>query len=576
MVYKRLFLLLINLFILFLVVGQFLFPLETQANTLKISSNHTLYTQTVTVSPGYEQMAYLDTIISYTHILTNLGSMSDTFFIDIASSQNWLVNLQGSLSESTLVGTGSLQESLQVEAELTQTLVVNLSIPANTMSGTIDIMTTTITAQSNPTVNATIINTTTVQSKRYTLFMPWVSHDDRNVIKVGVDFNFMTTDPEVLEHDLPLVKETGTKWVRYWLSWPRIETSPGIYNWDQVDNTITNLHSQGFNVLLVVYGAPDWAAEFDCGPISDITAFEAFLEIALTRYGINVDAWEFINEPDGVLPPHKWSPEIGCWASFPEEYAAQLGIFYQKVKMFDPTGLVFFGGLSYDNWTEFNRDFFENTLQHGAGTFFDGVSAHYYPINPNEFPTMAHKINELQAIMLRNGVTGKRIWITETAAWTNGHMDQEKQRDFIVKEFARGFCNGVDNIFWFDIREIPPERLGFLDRWLIDSDHQPAQAYDTFKHLVNSIVGSACGGAYQNVPEGIEAYRFTGAKQTLYILWSVTEGQEGQNVEIPAFINATLANREGNDSTSLTILNDHVQFEVGATPVFVTVDATQN
>ena len=400
----------------------------------------------------------------------------------------------------------------------------------------------------------------------YTAFLPSIQKYVPPDAKLGVDFGFLILAPDVLEYDCPLVKEMGARWMRVFLGWLEIEQSPGEYNWDKYDPVFERLRELDFSAIVVIYGAPDWAAEQSCGPISDTLALENFLEVLVPRYADVVGAWEFINEPDGRMP-HEYGPAIGCWAPYPAEYAQQLGIFYPKVKSLDPGALILFGGLAYDNWVYFDKSFFEEALRNGAGPFFDGVSLHYYPINLGEFPTMAHKVNEISDTMSRNGVYGKRIWITETGQWVNFDRSVELQRDFIVRELTRGFGAGVDNIFWFDARE-DSTREDWVHRWLISTNHEPINGYSTFKHFAQKLDGMHCVGAYGDVPEDIEAYKFLGPSRALYILWSnaITE-----TVRIPSTADAILTNRDGDESAVLPVQMGMVEFEVGEKPVFVEI-----
>lgn len=414
---------------------------------------------------------------------------------------------------------------------------------------------------------------TTVQATRtYTVCLPLIQKYGPPQMKLGVDFGPLITDADVLEYDLPVVKEMGAGWVRVFLGWLEVERSPGEYTWDEYDAVFERLGELEFSSMVVIYGAPDWAAEQGCGPISDTVALESFLDVLVPRYAEMVDAWEFINEPDGK-EPHVYGPAIGCWGPHPAEYARQLGIFYAKIRNLDPEALIFFGGLAYDNWEFFERSFFEQALQNGAGPFFDGVSLHYYPINPGEFPTMAHKVNEIRDTMSRNGVYKKRIWVTETGMWVNdiGHEplngSVELQRDFIVRELTRGFGAGVDNIFWYDPREhYLPE--GAVQRWLISANHEPINGYSTFQHLAEKLEGLHCVGAYGDVPEEVEAYKFLGPERSLYILWA---NATTKTVRLPATTDAVLTNRDGDESTVLPVQAGMVEFEVGDMPVFVEI-----
>jgi hypothetical protein len=213
-------------------------------------------------------------------------------------------------------------------------------------------------------------------------------------------------------------------WTRAWLPWAIIETAPGQYDWSWADLQLNSFAQAGFKTLAVVYYPPSWAAATGCGPITDTAALDEFMTAILNRYGPLVDAWEFINEPDGRTGYPAYGPVIFNDTATTQIYTERLEFFHDKVKALDPTALVVMGGLAYDNWPVFERNFITGTLQSGAGSYFDVFSLHFYPINPQDFPTIAHKINEIKAIMQRYDVHDKLIWITETSMWTNGGSRQ--------------------------------------------------------------------------------------------------------------------------------------------------------
>jgi hypothetical protein len=139
------------------------------------------------------------------------------------------------------------------------------------------------------------------------------------------------------------------------------------------------------------------------------------------------------------------------------------------------------------------------------------------------------------------------------------------QRDFITREFTRGFGAGVDNILWYDPREhYLPE--GAVYRWLISVDHEPVNGYNTFQHLAEKLEGMHCLGAYDDVPEDIEAYQFVGSDRILYILWS---NAATKTVQLSAETGAVLSNRDGDASSVLPVHGGSVEFDVGEEPVFV-------
>jgi len=518
----------------------------------------------VALSYGQSKEGVPGSVVTFTHIITNTGPITDVFALESKSQHGWVIELlEGSCLTCTV--------QIQLGELDTFSFVVSTTIPGYIPGGTVEHIVVTATSLVSDIVTSTVTDTVTVQ---YTAFLPLVQGYKPPQAKLGADFGRLVTDPDVAEYDFPLAKEMGANWVRVSLPWLEVEVSPGQYNWDEYDMVFDGLRQLGFRALVVVYGAPEWAAEEKCGPISDTLALENLLDLVVPRYGDIADAWEFINEPDGKAPQDP-GPVIGCWGLHPIEYAQQLQIFHDKVRSLDPGALVFFGGLAYDNWEYFERSFFEKTLQNGAGSFFDGVSLHYYPINPVEFPTMAHKVNEIRDTMSMNGVYNKLIWITETSMWVNPHPvfpgSLEAQRNYIVQELSRGYGAGVDNILWFETRqriEDPP-----LHTWLISLEHEPDNGYYTFQHFARKLEGLYCVGAYRDVPTDVEAYEFTGLGRSLYVLWSNTVTE---TASIPSSTDAILTSRDGDESVILPVQEGKVTFEVGTRPVFVEIAATRS
>jgi hypothetical protein len=530
--------------------------------------------QPALLSPGRHWTAQPGEIVTLTHLLTNTSPYTNIFSMDAASTHQWPVSMTLMSKE------GTLQLPLHLDTGETITVCVNLSVPTkmlsgtlNIISGTVDTVVLTATSLFSPTLFDVVTDTVkVVDTQRHVVFLPLVIHHEPPTAKLSVDFSLIISDTEVLEHDVPLAQEMGASWVRIYLPWEEIEPRPGEYHWETYDAIIDRLITLELEPLALVYGPPAWAAPENCGPISDTIAFEGFLDVLLTRYGADIDAWEFINEPDGRYP-HPWGATAGCWGFHPQAYAEQLKIFYKNIKAVSSSDLVVFGGLAYDDWGSGNvaRDFFTQTLTYGAAPYFDVANFHYYPINLEEFPTMAHKVREIRRIMENYGVFNKRIWITETGMWVNeiGYEpldgSLEKQLNFIVREQTRGFGVGVDNIFWFGLREQPTHE-GVVHRWLISMDHQPINGYTTYQHFARTINDLQCRGRYEGVPEEVEAYLFQGNGRSVYVLWS-NSGE--QTVTLPMASNAILNDRDGITSTILLEQQGYVTFELDNHPVFV-------
>ena len=110
-------------------------------------------TTTVEMNPGLEfepdrtGNADPDTVITYTHVLTNKGDGPDVFALTHHSSQGWVVTYDAPVA----VGYGA-----------TATVVVSVTVPSDAISGTVDTTTITATSQFSTAVSAGVVDTTTV------------------------------------------------------------------------------------------------------------------------------------------------------------------------------------------------------------------------------------------------------------------------------------------------------------------------------------------------------------------------------------------------------------------------------
>src|SRR4051794_1036736 len=53
--------------------------------------------------------------------------------------------------------------------------------------------------------------------------------------------------------------DIGFGWVKIFVSWADIETSPGVYTFYPIDNAVTQARASNLHVLALVYNTPGWA-----------------------------------------------------------------------------------------------------------------------------------------------------------------------------------------------------------------------------------------------------------------------------------------------------------------------------
>lgn len=115
----------------------------------------------VSLGPDRSQQARPGQKITYSHVLTNTGLTTDTFSVNVLSTQNWPVELLGDLYP-----TGTLVLGLEVDAQTSTTFQVSFTVPSDVCCVT-ETTLITATSQLSPTVQDVAIDTTFVPARVY-------------------------------------------------------------------------------------------------------------------------------------------------------------------------------------------------------------------------------------------------------------------------------------------------------------------------------------------------------------------------------------------------------------------------
>ena len=102
--------------------------------------------------------------VTYTHTLTNTGAVRDTYMLSANSNNGWSATVAPT-TQITLDGGQSAS------------VTVSLSIPADVVSGTVDALTVTATSGIDPSLMASVTNTTRAVLPSYTIHLPVVLQD---------------------------------------------------------------------------------------------------------------------------------------------------------------------------------------------------------------------------------------------------------------------------------------------------------------------------------------------------------------------------------------------------------------
>jgi hypothetical protein len=246
--------------------------------------------------------------------------------------------------------------------------------------------------------------------------------------------------------------------------WGQPNGAGSRFVWTSIDRALASIRQAGLSADLVIDGCPPWAAvagahgsEF-AQPASP-AAFAAWAGAVAARYA-----------DKGVTFFEIWNEENINWAPKPNPaaYTADLKAAYAAIKAADRSAVVLSGGLApaVNTSTTYDpRTFLEDMYADGAKGSFDGVGDHPYsfPWPPDEYEPwsgwsqLSQTNPSLRSIMVHNGDSAKKIYITEYGAPTSGShsISESAQSAELVQAIAQvkhlSFIGSLYIYTWADV-----------------------------------------------------------------------------------------------------------------------------
>ena len=278
----------------------------------------------------------------------------------------------------------------------------------------------------------------------------------------------------------------GANWVRIDVLWADVQPDdPSTFQWADIDRTVQAARSRGLTVLPILNSTPAWARQAGCttefcGP-ADPSQFAAFAAAAARRYAPQgVHTWEIWNEPNIV---NFWQPTAD-----PAAYVALLRATTPAIRAADPTATLISGGLApapSSGGSIGQLAYLAAFARLGGLALVDAVGYHpfSFPVPPeynsswNAWNQITGTATSFRSILAANGAAGKKLWLTEYGAPTNGpgavattddynithqadHVDEAYQAALATDAVAAARrAPGVAALFWYSDRDEGTSRV---------------------------------------------------------------------------------------------------------------------
>jgi hypothetical protein len=272
---------------------------------------------------------------------------------------------------------------------------------------------------------------------------------------------------------LALAKIAGFDWVRQQIHWKDIESSPGVYYWNELDHIVDDVSANNVKLLVNIVQAPDFYNSANGKP-NDPTTMGNFVEALVRRYSTKIGAIEIWNEPNLAV-------ENGGLVSDedPGRYVELLKECYTRIKAVEPSIVVLLAapsstGVRNEQIAIPDEDYLRAVYSYQGGIvrqYFDAQALHpgaaanppdtLYPENPsriegcqpapdrcwNDHPTHYFRhIENIRKLMVDQGLGDHQIWITEygwatpntTPNFEFGNlMTLDKQAEYVTQAINR-------------------------------------------------------------------------------------------------------------------------------------------
>lgn len=343
--------------------------------------------------------------------------------------------------------------------------------------------------------------------------------------------------------DLDMIRDAGFKFVRVDLTWSRIETQKGVYNWTAYDQLLAGLTARGIKPIFeLVFNNPDLYGGSYPGAIStsaQITAYTKYAAAAAAHYKGKGVIFEIWNEPN---LSKFWLPSAST-----SQYTAMTLSAIPAIKAADPDATIIAPAAAEQPGTgQLPFTFLEDCFKQGILKDIDAVSIHPYRqpgpenaiANIQQLKTLIAKYSPNKAIPIISSEWGySTLW----AATAN----DQTQANYLERMFLTDMSLGMPISIWYDFKDDSTSTSSFEYRFgTVTNGYVPKAAYTAMQQLSQALKGKQFTRRLSSSSSADYLLEFSDGTNTTVAAWTtgsthnVTIGTQSVSISTnPIYVN---------------------------------------
>lgn len=235
--------------------------------------------------------------------------------------------------------------------------------------------------------------------------------------------------------------------LRLWdahVMWWDMEPQKSKFLFGGLDKQVSEAQSHGVDVLMTLAMTPTWASSrpYDSAKLRPGAVAEPknnqdwqdFVKAVATRYKGRIHYWEIWNEPN----------DQAFYSGSIEKLVEVERIAYETLKEVDPSNMVTSPPPTY---ALKGVPWLDNFLRAGGGKYADIIGYHMYVTEPEDLVPL---VQQIRAVMNKNGVGSKPLWNTETGWELHNKLSPVQGEGIVSRSYILSWALDVPRFYWYD------------------------------------------------------------------------------------------------------------------------------